>query len=431
MKGDCADCHTMHNSEQGAAVAIMGLADTKTNTPIQNLLRMDCIACHAADPTGGEKIWAKGDSLIPQVMHGDATGDLAGGNFKYIRDSGDRKGHNVVDLVSADQALRSPPGFPKMGGITDAFDATKFTCAGSMGCHGFRGQVLTSSTVTCDEWGNNTETGLPCTAQELEVSGVAQLTYRTGLSALSGFDAPVGQTTALKMGAHHQSYDGVKTDGSNPNFFNSPLAHSYRFIRGLRGYGNEAERWQNTSSSSHNEYIGGYENTAMGDLLKNTNFETTAACARCHVGSSVNDTNSRMTVPGGTMSGFCITCHSRFHSSGVTNGTSGAFLRHPSDWIIPDKGEYQAFTAYNINAPVARQHAFLDAGPGNVAPSATVTPGQDMVMCMSCHMAHASQYDGMLRFDYAQQTAGNATEVGMATGCLACHTTKGVLPQNR
>jgi len=95
--------------------------------------------------------------------------------------------------------------------------------------------------------------------------------------------------------------------------------------------------------------------------------------------------------------------------------------------VIPDRDEYSAFTMFNVNAPVARKHANFVVG---MSPSGTVTPGEDLVMCLSCHMAHASPYDGMLRFDYTQQTAGNAT-TGLGTGCLACHTTKGVLPQNR
>jgi hypothetical protein len=37
----------------------------------------------------------------------------------------------------------------------------------------------------------------------------------------------------------------------------------------------------------------------------------------------------------------------------------------------------------------------------------------------------------MLRFDYALQTAGNAGVGGLGKGCLACHTEKGILPENR
>jgi predicted CXXCH cytochrome family protein len=112
---------------------------------------------------------------------------------------------------------------------------------------------------------------------------------------------------------------------------------------------------------------------------------------------------------------------------GSENGTSGAFLRHPSDWVIPNSSEYSAYTSYDISAPVARPSVATAA-------SATVTPGTDMVMCLSCHAAHATDYDYMLRGDYSAMTAGGYADIATATGegfCLACHTTKGVLPENR
>jgi hypothetical protein len=40
INGDCVDCHTMHNSEQGQQVAEHGTSGT-IGGPIQNLLRMD------------------------------------------------------------------------------------------------------------------------------------------------------------------------------------------------------------------------------------------------------------------------------------------------------------------------------------------------------------------------------------------------------
>ena len=45
-------------------------------------------------------------------------------------------------------------------------------------------------------------------------------------------------------------------------------------------------------------------------------------------------------------------------------------------------------------------------------------------MCLSCHQAHASDHDYMLRFDYAGMVAGT-NPAADGTGCLACHTTKG------
>ncbi len=93
LVGDCSDCHTMHNSEQGQKVAIYGVGGTfvpGTPLPIQNLLRMDCIACHAQN-SSDKIVTMPGGSTIPQVYHQDATGDLAAGNFAYI--SGTKTGH--------------------------------------------------------------------------------------------------------------------------------------------------------------------------------------------------------------------------------------------------------------------------------------------------------------------------------------------------
>ncbi len=407
LVGQCADCHTMHNSEEGRPVALQGRSTTVTGETNRNLLRYDCIACHAS-PLADDSVWQMaGGSRVPQVYH-NFDDDLAGGNFAYISgtkegqgEPGSRKGHNVVDLVPRDDVLNNPPGFRPHEASGFTFDVGKFTCAGSMGCHGIRGQQL-------DE-------GDPFTG--------APPTYRTGLSAFSGYDGPTASSVTYFRGAHHDNYDGFKADGGpggHPNFYDNPLAHSYRFIRGLRGYGNEQDRWRNVDSSSHNEYHGGYIN----DLIKATDYGTTNTCNRCHLGTSSQ--TSRLYVPNATMTGFCITCHGTFHSSGDTNGTSGAFLRHPSDYVIPDLGEYAAYTEYSITAPVARPSDFFNAG---MTASADVVPGRDMVMCLSCHMAHAAPYDGLLRFDYAALTSGMRAGTGNQThageGCLACHAAKG------
>ncbi len=440
LTGDCYDCHTMHASEEGVGAVMLG-DGSMSLTPIQNLLRMDCIACHANDPVSGTKILTlPGGSEIPQVMHGDITGDLAGGNFRYVADFGNRKGHNVTDLVAPETDTSYPPGFRHANAEIGfgGFDVDAFTCAGSMGCHGFRGQVLNSATILCDP---NTglkldpNTGSPlqpfqyCTTDELAQSGSTTYTYRTGMLALSGYDGY--PSTFYTSGTHHNNYDGLKNDGFAANYYDAPLANSYRFILALRGYGNETDRWQNLNKDSHNEYVGGYANNPLGDIIENTDFGSTTVCGNCHTNSSINAPDSRLKTPGGTMTGFCITCHGTFHSSGITNGSSGAFLRHPSDYVIPAEGEYAAYQVYDVSAPVARpQTTFVDG----MTQSDIVTPGDDMVMCLSCHVAHASPYDFMLRFDYTQMTAGSQDSIGDAQnvgGCLACHTEKGVMPENR
>jgi hypothetical protein len=58
------------------------------------------------------------------------------------------------------------------------------------------------------------------------------------------------------------------------------------------------------------------------------------------------------------------------------------------------------------------------------APSSVVTPGTDIVMCLSCHMAHASPYPHMLRWDYSEMITGNGEAVS-GKGCFVCHSSKG------
>jgi predicted CXXCH cytochrome family protein len=445
LVGDCYDCHTMHNSEGGHPVAVVDGAIS--HDPIQNLLRLDCIACHANDPTAGTKLWTmSGGSVVPQVMHGGGTDDLAGGNFAFGAGGDMGKVHNVVDLFTQlgstweDNAgdpldtgeFGAPPGTAPAAhyhgfsrgvftvNFSTPFDA--FTCAGARGCHGTRSQMLTGDTIDDD---GNTATANVFVGQR-----------RTGIAAISG--------------SHHNSYDGAKDATNYPAdetaFHDGQrVADGYRFIPGLKGYGNEGSRWENVDATSHNEYYGNDAGTF--GLAP----EPTSGCGICHIEGHAGGYNSRaainstLRVPGNSMSGFCSTCHGTFHSSGGagdyaalgpahnehSNGVSGAFLRHPSDYVIPEDGEYAAYDTYVLSAPVARPTLYTAA-------SDVVTGDVDMVMCLSCHESHGSQYDYMLRFPYRDIAGvmnaggyGDITTAQSVGGCLACHTTKGVLPANR
>jgi hypothetical protein len=436
LVGDCVDCHTMHNSEQGQPVAKVGFSTTASATPIQNLLRMDCIACHA-DPTATSKIVDMGGgSAVPQVNHADRGNDLAGGNFSWITAGADnRRGHNVVDVVAHDDNgtglnnLVAPPGMylgTSTHGSANRFTMdngflSNFTCAGSAGCHGIRNRAtatLNANDTTNDAGNTIGAGGAPYYEDPVRLTGIAAIS-----------------------GAHHNSYDGLKDPGlTTPTGMGGQyIADSYRFIPGLKGLGNttsDADRWANVSSASHNEYAG---NT---DSVTPDSHGIMGTCGNCHISGTApvyeNEhlyVGGYLQVPNQDISGFCVTCHGMFHSTGTSvdpaaggNGNSGAFLRHPADYTIPSTGEYSAYTSYEITAPVARPVADLALMTG---PSATVTPGTDMVMCLSCHVAHASEYDGMLRFNYELMQAGNAAGADLGTGCLACHTSKGILPQNR
>jgi len=330
VTGACVNCHTMHNSQGGAE---MQLKAGETD-PQGNLVRGTCVGCHGSDPAGASNIVTN----IPQVWHSDGN-DLAGGNFKYVVDTGDAYGHNVEGVVAADGTLtNTPPGYAAAmdPASTDYATASRLTCAGQNGCHGNR-----------DNSGN--------------YAGVS--------------------------GAHHGSDAVLKFGGIVEGSQGASVATSYRFLYKVKG--GEDTDWQDTvGAADHNEYKGAIYAA-----------RTTMAWA---------DVN--------TISELCAECHGSFHMSGASGiGTASPWIRHPTDVLIPNSGEYASIsTTYNPTVPVAR------ATIPNAA-SGTVAAGTDIVMCLSCHRAHASAYADILRWDYSTMIANGGS---LSTGCFVCHTTK-------
>ena len=208
----------------------------------------------------------------------------------------------------------------------------------------------------------------------------------------SGIYGCHGATTDFKKqdpmaaisGAHHTNDSTI--DGAS-------VGKSYRFLYGVIGL--EVADWQNSSSSHHNEYYG-----------KTT--QRTPICQDCH-----NMAGGEGHLPAGsTITDLCNTCHQSMHE--IDNGGDGIWIRHPADVVIPDTGEYADYTIYNIDAPVGRVTV-----PDVM--SDVVTPGTDVVTCLSCHFAHGSNYPDLLRWDYSQINTGGGSS---GEGCLICHSTK-------
>jgi hypothetical protein len=326
VAGNCANCHTMHNSQGGSDMATYG--GTSGNNPC--LTRGDCIGCHAYDTSGTDNVVNIDGSLVPQVWHNGT--DLAAGNFKYIASNdNDSKGHNVAAIdqegTAAMFGTNGAPGAESALGITEA----NFSCAGKYGCHGDR--------------------------------------------------AVTDEITSIK-GAHHAddgTIDGLST------------GTSYRFLKGVLGLENPTTAWQNASSTDHNEYKGV---NGPGALPAGP---TTPA--------------------NGTISGLCAECHGYYHGTNTTEtgGTASPWIRHPTDFSLPSSGEYIDCITYSTVAPVARVTV-----PG--APSGTVSPSgtdNDIVMCLSCHGAHATDFYKLMRWEYDSTSLATALE-----GCNVCHTSK-------
>ena len=286
---------------------------------------------------------------------------LAGGNFYWVK-TDDTKGHNVF-FGEGDGNLSEAPG------------NTRSCSSWKDSCH----QNL-HNTFDVDGGGGGGD-------------GHASLKGRFGCTGCH----MVSNDGALS-GFHHAD------DTADAVVDNSPAGQGwYRFLSGHKSgnsegvEGIEDSNWQkNPSSSVHNEYLGKYEvggNDSGGNGSKNWSL-----------------TNHTMTA-------FCCGCHGRFH----VQESSGQWIRHPSDAVIKNEGEYAyafgaggtGIGAYDPIAPVAR--------PSLSAVSTTVTLDTDMVMCLSCHRPHGSPYPDMLRWDYDTMIAGGGPN---DNGCFICHTSK-------
>ena len=134
-----------------------------------------------------------------------------------------------------------------------------------------------------------------------------------------------------------------------------------------------------------------------------------------------------------SISSLCAQCHGAFHNgvgslqpaSNVSFGTP--WVRHPTDFdmsALATTSEYAGYTAYSTEAPVAVETM------GTTTVVATTThagglgtgDGNAIVTCISCHRAHGSPYDDLLRWQYSTMDAHNGTTGNV--GCFQCHTTK-------
>ncbi|MBI4843215.1 MAG: hypothetical protein HY809_02680 [Nitrospirae bacterium] len=128
ISGVCSGCHTMHNSQDGAAVNGSGPADI--------LLKSDCMGCHTTASAVGPRV--------------DNATLLSAGSFADAFVTSDTNTHNVEDLVGfnaggADDILTSndPPG-GSAAVLTKFSGANQLKCAGSNGCHGSHDSKATS-----------------------------------------------------------------------------------------------------------------------------------------------------------------------------------------------------------------------------------------------------------------------------------------------
>lgn len=206
---------------------------------------------------------------------------------------------------------------------------------------------------------------------------------------LPSFDMGSG-CQGCHMDVAHHADDSATVAGATGGWYRFLTGHMSANSSGVVGI--EDADWEATKGSSdHNEYLG----LAMG-----------------YTGSQ------SLSVSGGTMTSYCLGCHNTFHTQNTESDGSGVWIRHPSDAVIPSTGEYAGYVSYDPLVPVARENF-----TGYTGASDLVTPGEDMVMCLSCHRPHGSPYDDILRWDYTEMDAGT-TGMYAGSGCFKCHSEK-------
>jgi len=330
VTGSCSNCHTMHNSQGGEAMAyeLSGGSFPKRNNPFKTLLITDCVGCHTALDGSTWKDSTTGAPIVHNT--GEPTQYLAGGNFYWVAQAGgDAKGHNVLGISLADGTLPEAPGNVNQ-------------CSNS--CH----------------------------------------------YSLANNDANAGCEGCHLNPAHHANDLAVvvgAADNSTDGYYRFLSGHMSGDTHGVCGI--EDDDWQKTADlNDHNEYLG-----YSGDKEYAASFYNL----------------------GHTMTAFCCGCHGNFHEE---QDSSGSWIRHPSDAVIPNSGEYSdAFGAggsgtgiYDPLVPVAR--------PSLSAVGNTVAINTDMVMCLSCHRPHGSPYYKLMRWDYKNWPGSGIN------GCAKCHTSK-------
>lgn len=206
-------------------------------------------------------------------------------------------------------------------------------------------------------------------ATQLRCSGVYGCHGRhDGSGGLNGLEA-----------SHHNNIT------TNSGMDLSTTGKSFRFLYGIKGW--ESTIYQfNDNSLDYNVYY-----------------------AVDRVSDAASDT--------ATMSYLCAECHGIFHSGetsqhGVSEDGStfsSPWIRHPVDVAMPTAGtEYNAYV-FSPAVPV---------GSADVSNGTITVASERIVMCLSCHRAHASPNYSGLRWNY-RGAAGS-----WSNGCATCHTEK-------
>jgi predicted CXXCH cytochrome family protein len=153
VSGVCSNCHTMHNSQDGTQVAVAGegmgwtgdggvLTGGSSSGPQGGLLITNCVGCHSS--TSADTVITVASSDIPIVYNtSEPSTPLAGGNFYWVAQGDDSKGHNVYGIAGPDSLSAAPGRYVRGCGnschttLADPPASNNSNRGGCEGCHVF------------------------------------------------------------------------------------------------------------------------------------------------------------------------------------------------------------------------------------------------------------------------------------------------------
>ncbi len=203
-------------------------------------------------------------------------------------------------------------------------------------------------------------------------------------------DRAISDQYIAVAGGHHGHVAGQWQDGST-------VSKSFRFLLGVEGLEDSQYEFQ-PSQTQHNKYYG-------------------------------VDRTSEADSPG-TISSLCAQCHGDFHNGTgeIASGTFGAgvWIRHPTDFDMGRAASSSEYLQYNGGTGTSNPYSVIvpvgttDTSTNlNTTVTVSSAVGQAIVMCISCHRAHGTPYDAILRWNYKKWPG-----VDGYNGCAVCHTAK-------
>jgi predicted CXXCH cytochrome family protein len=349
----CDGCHVMHNASDGVAKSTTGLGQSVSawsNVTNMYLLQgsdqsSTCLICHSGEKTAGLQF------IVADLAGADAPSNRTpGGDFGWVRSAyawtnspAERHGHNIsaadFPSFSAD-ALKTAPG----GSYVSGSGKAGFGCHS---CHDPHGRYRMQ------------EGGAP--------NGVV-------------FAGPFpGSPTTLPIAASG-SYGEPPTAAY--------AVGAYRLLAG--------QRYAPASNSAFP-------------------FPNDPPVAVAPMTYNAGEATEEVRVAYGTgMSEWCQNCHTNVHLDGYTSGVAG--LRHPagSDAMF-HSGQIAVYNGYVssgvVDAAATSKYTSLvpfeqgkdktlAALVAKASPSSIIAAdASSNVMCLSCHRAHASAFDSMVRWD--------------------------------